>query len=180
MATQKERFLSYMQTCVKSTRATDSNPRFVGGNAPKEYARFLEPDRLFDYNPSKWNENLPNVEFVTYDSLYRELNLSIFTRTSGDKYAEFSSKYFDPNVVLIFDEYAFMPYGNMVLDVVDSNKTIWVSTPNEPNDILWGNGKSYGKFNRMKITGEQVFPQYRLEEFKKCLGIEVYNKEIQV
>lgn len=135
---------------------------------------------MFYYNPSKWNENLPNVEFVTYDSLYRELNLSIFTRTFGDKYVEFSSKYFYPNVVLIFDEYAFMPYGNIVLNVVDSNKTIWVSTPNEPNDILWGNGKSYGKFNRMKITGEQVFPQYRLEEFKKCLGIEVYNQEIQV
>lgn len=54
MATQKERFLNYMQTCVKSTRATDSNPLFLGGNAPKDYARFLEPDRLFDYNPSKW------------------------------------------------------------------------------------------------------------------------------
>ena len=58
MATQKERFLSYMQTCVKSTRATDSNPLFLGGNAPKEYARFLEPDRLFDYNPSKWTMSL--------------------------------------------------------------------------------------------------------------------------
>ena len=135
---------------------------------------------MFYCNPSKWNENLPNVEFVTYDSLYRELEQSIFTRTSGDKYIEFSSNYFDPNVVLIFDEYAFMPYGNIVLNVVDSNKTIWVSTPNEPNDILWGNGKSYGKFNRMKITGEQVFPQYRLEEFKKCLGMEIYNQEIQV
>ena len=135
---------------------------------------------MFYCNPSKWNENLPNVEFVTYDSLYRELEQSIFTRTSGDKYIEFSSKYFDPNVVLIFDEYAFMPYGKIVLNVVESNKTIWVSTPNEPNDILWGNGKSYGKFNRMKITGEQVFPQYRLEEFKKCLGMEIYNQEIQV
>lgn len=135
---------------------------------------------MFYHNPSKWNENLPNVEFVTYDSLYRELNQSIFTRTRGDKYIEFSSNYFDSNVVLIFDEYAFMPYGNMVLNVVDSNKTIWVSTPNEPNDILWGNGKSYGKFNRMKITGEQVFPQYRLEEFKKFLGMEIYNQEIQV
>ena len=55
MATQKERFLSYLQTCVKSTRSTDSNPLFLGGNAPKDYARFLEPDRLFDYNPSKWD-----------------------------------------------------------------------------------------------------------------------------
>lgn len=55
MATQKERFLSYLQTCVKSTRSTDSNPLFLGGNAPKDYARFLEPDRLFDYNPTKWN-----------------------------------------------------------------------------------------------------------------------------
>lgn len=50
----KERFLKYLQTCVKSTRATESNPLLLGGNAPKDYARFLEPDRLFDYNPSKW------------------------------------------------------------------------------------------------------------------------------
>ena len=54
MFTQKERFLKYLQTCVKSTRATDSNPLFLGGNAPKDYARFLESDRLFDYNPTKW------------------------------------------------------------------------------------------------------------------------------
>lgn len=54
MATQRERFLQYLQTCVKSTRATDSNPLLLGGNAPKDYARFLESDRLFDYNPSKW------------------------------------------------------------------------------------------------------------------------------
>ena len=35
MATQKERFLKYLQTCVKSTRATESNPLLLGGNAPK-------------------------------------------------------------------------------------------------------------------------------------------------
>lgn len=51
---QKDRFLKYLQTCVKSTRATESNPLLLGGNAPKDYARFLEPDRLFDYNPNKW------------------------------------------------------------------------------------------------------------------------------
>lgn len=54
MATQKERFLKYLQTCVKSTRATESNPLLLGGNAPKDYVRSLESDRLFDYNPSKW------------------------------------------------------------------------------------------------------------------------------
>ena len=54
MATQRERFLKYLKTCVKSTRATESNPLLLGGNAPKDYARFLESDRLFDYNPSKW------------------------------------------------------------------------------------------------------------------------------
>lgn len=48
MATQRERFLQYLQTCVKSTRVTDSNPLLLGGNAPKDYARFLESDRLFD------------------------------------------------------------------------------------------------------------------------------------
>ena len=51
---QKDRFLQYLQTCVKSTRATENNPLFLGGNAPKDYVRFLESDRLFDYNPSKW------------------------------------------------------------------------------------------------------------------------------
>ena len=54
MATQKERFLKYLQTCVKSTRATENNPLLLGGNAPKDYVRFLESDRLFDYNPNKW------------------------------------------------------------------------------------------------------------------------------
>ena len=49
MATQKERFLKYLQTFVKSTRATESNPLLLGGNAPKDYVRFLESDRLFDW-----------------------------------------------------------------------------------------------------------------------------------
>ena len=54
MATQKERFLKYLQTCVKSTRTTENNPLFLKDNAPKDYVRFLEPDLLFDYNPGKW------------------------------------------------------------------------------------------------------------------------------
>lgn len=67
MATQKERFLKYLQTCVKSTRATDSNPLLLGGNAPKDYARFLEPERLFDYNPSKWAHLGSMYDITDYD-----------------------------------------------------------------------------------------------------------------
>lgn len=50
----RESFLHYLNTCVKSTRSTQNNPLYLAGNAPKDYARFLEPDRLFDYNPEKW------------------------------------------------------------------------------------------------------------------------------
>lgn len=67
MATQKERFLKYLQKCVKSTRSTDSNPLFLAGNAPKDYARFLEPDRLFDYNPSKWESTGSLYAITDYD-----------------------------------------------------------------------------------------------------------------
>lgn len=52
--TQKESFLKYLQNCVKSTRSTQNNPLYLGGNAPKDYARFLESDKLFDYDPGKW------------------------------------------------------------------------------------------------------------------------------
>lgn len=67
MATQKERFLKYLQTCVKSTRSTDTNPLFLAGNAPKDYVRFLEPDRLFDYNPSKWKSKGSLYDITDYD-----------------------------------------------------------------------------------------------------------------
>lgn len=76
MITQKERFLKYLQTCVKSTRATDSNPLLLGGNAPKDYTRFLESDRLFDYNPSKWENtgSMYNIkDFETALEIFNEL-----------------------------------------------------------------------------------------------------------
>ena len=80
MATQKERFLKYLQTCVKSTRATDSNPLFLGGNAPKDYARFLEPDRLFDYNPSKWAHVGSMYDITDYNKA-----VEIFNELIADK-----------------------------------------------------------------------------------------------
>ena len=48
MATQKERFLKYLQTCVKSTRATESNPLLLGGNAPRITGRFFDPLKMAD------------------------------------------------------------------------------------------------------------------------------------
>lgn len=79
MATQKERFLQYLQTCVKSTRATNSNPLLLGGNAPRDYARFLESDRLFDYNPSKW-EHLGSM----YDINEYRKALEVFNELIAD------------------------------------------------------------------------------------------------
>ncbi len=83
MATQKERFLKYLQTCVKSTRATESNPLLLGGNAPKDYVRFLESDRLFDYNPSKWAQKesrdffdpLKMAESITDSRIYEDTEI---------------------------------------------------------------------------------------------------------
>jgi len=77
MNTQKERFLKYLQTCVKSTRATDSNPLMLGGNAPKDYARFLESDRLFDYNPTKWKEIGSMYDINEYDKALEIFNTLI-------------------------------------------------------------------------------------------------------
>ena len=79
MATQKERFLEYLKTCVKSTRATESNPLLLGGNAPKDYVRFLESDRLFDYNPDKWKHVGSMYDINEYNKA-----LSIFNELISD------------------------------------------------------------------------------------------------
>lgn len=52
--TNKESFTQYLKSCVKTNRSTNNNPLYLGGNAPKDYARFLESDKLFDYDPGKW------------------------------------------------------------------------------------------------------------------------------
>lgn len=72
---QKEKFLQYLQTCVKSTRATESNPLLLGGNAPKDYTRFLESGKLFDYNLQKWgNINMYEIfDPEQAESIFREL-----------------------------------------------------------------------------------------------------------
>ncbi len=80
MATQKERFLKYLQTCVKSARVTEKNPLLLGGNAPKDYARFLEPDRLFDYNPNKWSHIGSMYDINDYSKA-----LEIFNELIADK-----------------------------------------------------------------------------------------------
>lgn len=73
----KERFLKYLQTCVKSTRVTEANPLLLGGNAPKDYVRFLESDRLFDYNPEKWTNVSSMYDINDYEKALAIFNLLI-------------------------------------------------------------------------------------------------------
>ena len=80
MATQRERFLKYLQTCVKSTRATENNPLFLSDNASKSYAAFLESERLFDYNPSKWGHVSSMYDINDYNTA-----LWIFKELIGDE-----------------------------------------------------------------------------------------------
>ena len=137
---------------------------------------------MFYDNPSKWNENLPTVEFVTYDYFRESLHKHV------NPICHYSSRYMDLNTTVLFDEYAFIPKNMfstlMVCNMLDSMKTVWVSTSCSSKDIqwdiMWGNGKSSRTMTRMKITGEQVFPQYRLSELRNCLGEERFNQEIQV
>jgi hypothetical protein len=80
MINQRQRFLTYLQTCVKSTRATDNNPLLLGGSAPKDYAKFLESERLFDYNPPKW----AHISSM-YDINEHRVALDIFKKLISDK-----------------------------------------------------------------------------------------------
>ena len=49
----KEEFKYYLSNCVKSSKVADGNYT-LGESAVSSYLSFLEPSKLFDYNPQKW------------------------------------------------------------------------------------------------------------------------------
>ena len=139
---------------------------------------------MFHDNKSRWYENTPNVEFMNNESIYdmsKEQGWSNFyTQLKTGEHT-----YFNSNTILICDEYEFSRYlfcvELMVSRQIDFMKTVWVSTPNSSADsVFWNNRDLDGHITKMKITGEQVFPQSRLAELRNCLGDERFNQEIQV
>ena len=49
----QEEFKFYLSNCVKSRRTTNGNFKFED-TAVSSYLTFIEPSKLFDYNPTKW------------------------------------------------------------------------------------------------------------------------------
>lgn len=139
---------------------------------------------MFPTNPSKWYENTPNVEFTTdalmYDMAKKNGWENFYTQVKLGKHP-----YFNSNTILICEEYEFMRYwflAELILErKIDFMKTIWVGTPKKSYDsVFWNNMGLDGHICKMKITGNQVFPQSRIEELRNCLGDERFNQEIQV
>lgn len=146
-----------------------------------EHARHVF-DTMFYDNPMMRHQNISSVEFMTYDSLIKSVDSITYS-----PYVDFKSYAYRSlikDTIVLFDEYSFIPKNQfsilMGYSMLDSMKTIWVSTPNASNDLMWENGKSSKTITRMKITGEQVFPQYRIEELRQCLGNERFDQEISI
>lgn len=139
---------------------------------------------MFYDNSSKLYENTPNVEFKLDDTIF-DMALE---QGWSNFYMQLKSgehPYFNSNTILICDEYEFSRYwfcaDLMVNRRIDFMKTIWSGTPNISVDsVFWQNRDMDGHISKMKITGEQVFPQSRLAELRNCLGDERFNQEIQV
>lgn len=146
-----------------------------------EHARHVFNSMFYD-NLMMWHQNTRSVEFTTYDSFIKS-----FDSITYSPYVDFKSYAYGSlikDTIVLFDEYAFIPKNQfsilMGYSILDSMKTIWISTPNASNDLMWKNGNSSKTITRMKITGDQVFPQYRLEELRQCLGNERFDQEILV
>lgn len=75
----KRMFEYYLVKCCKTSHRTDQNPLYLSGNAPGSYMSFLQPDRLFDYNPAKWS-HINSIYEITDP---REAE-SIFTQLIAD------------------------------------------------------------------------------------------------
>lgn len=50
----KQEFIEYTRTCILSRRPSDKTNFIIGRTAADSYVSFVEVDKLFSYNPSKW------------------------------------------------------------------------------------------------------------------------------
>lgn len=75
----KRQFAFFLERCCKTSHRTDRNPLYLSGNAPVSYISFLEPDKLFDYNPQKWSHIRSMYEITNHHEVEK-----IFTQLLAD------------------------------------------------------------------------------------------------
>lgn len=144
--------------------------------AKEAEARF---NSMFPTNPSKWYENTPNVKFISYGSFLSSCNEIYNQNKDCGKYPLYTNAYLNSNTILVFEEYAF--HGFICVHLGDV-KSIWVSTPNMPNDVMWGNGNTTSTMTRMKITWRDV-PGWNNDwrnSQVSILGNDRFNQEFEV
>mgnify|MGYP003290806872 CR=1 FL=1 len=133
---------------------------------------------MFPTNSSKWYENTPNVEFVTYNSFISSCNNYIQNKDCCTS-SLYTNAYLNSNTILVFEEYAFHDFIGVNLSDV---KSIWVSTQNRPTDVMWGDGKNKRNMTRMKITWRDI--PGRDDAWKnrqvEIIGQDRFNQEFEV
>lgn len=75
----KRQFAFFLERCCKTSHRTDKNPLYLSGNAPVSYMSFLEPEKLFDYNPQKWSHIRSLYEITNHHEAEK-----IFTQLLAD------------------------------------------------------------------------------------------------
>ena len=95
----RKEFQEYVYSCVLSRRPANKTEVIIGRSAAESYLSFVEVDKLFSYNPSRWKhiESIFNIDSSKeIMEIFKELmNDETFAKVDGES----SSQYFRSNAL---------------------------------------------------------------------------------
>ena len=97
--TLEKAFREYIKGCVLSRRPVNKTDFIIGGSAAESYISFVNPDKLFSYNPAKWT-HVKNIFDIKSSEKILEIINELFTDDEFNKVDnEGTSQYFRSNAI---------------------------------------------------------------------------------
>ena len=124
----KQEFIEYTRTCILSRRPSDKTKFILGSTAADSYVSFVEVDKLFSYNPSKW----ASIKTI-FDIDSSERIMQIYMELVNDEKfnqvdTQSTSQYFRSNAIKQY--YCFLKAREIILGKKDVATTFTV--PEQP------------------------------------------------
>lgn len=123
----KYEFKEYARNCILSRRPANKTDFIIGRTAADSYISFVEVDKLFSYNPEKW-QNIKTIFDIESSERIKEIYLELVNDEDFNKVdSEGASQYFRSNAIKQY--YCFLRAREVIL-----GKTELPSTSSDKNN----------------------------------------------
>lgn len=109
----KYEFEEYAKKCILSRRPANKTDFIIGKSAADSYISFVEVDKLFSYNPEKW-QNIKTIFDIESSERIKEIYLELVKDETFNKVdSEGASQYFRSNAIKQY--YCFLKTREVIL-----------------------------------------------------------------